>query len=326
MELFKFEKEDITRHIEYELKTAQKFKEPLQYIVKNLTRLGHSMSIKSLKKIDLNKVKEHEGKNYYWSVFTYKNVTMAVRRYKQHLTIFTKAQKGVDYKKNPKIEYGAFTFHTDFKKFEDKKHDELMDLYHNKPFTGLNEIITDLLKLLTNDKYGVSWVWNSACLKRPDYIKLELAFCGNNISSIDSFAFCMEEIDSFFLQMFAENTMLRKIKEFKNKIGEKLNDQYIIDGVATEVKDDYYHGVGISTIETSNKKEKTFHDVYRLSRWYFKDIFKEKVYFYEGEVYIEDSKFKIGNPVAYKGDDGEGNVILLEKEHLREHFIPLKKF
>lgn len=36
MEIFKFEKDSITRFIEHELKTLSKFKEPLKYIVKQL--------------------------------------------------------------------------------------------------------------------------------------------------------------------------------------------------------------------------------------------------------------------------------------------------
>lgn len=326
MKLFKFEKRFITDFIEYELKTISKFKEPLNYIIKNLTKLGHSLTIKSLdKKIDLNKAKEQEGKNYNWSVFTYENVTLVIRRYKQHLTIFTKTAKGVDYMKSPKIEYGAFTLNTDFDKFEYNKRDEMRDLYYNEPFTDLNIIIKDLLKLLLEKDGGVHWVWNSASLKRPDHVKIELIFDGKSISSLDNFAFCMEEIDNIFLQLFSEITMLEKLKEFKNKIGKKLNDRYIIGKVTTAIKNEYYHDAGMEIIDTMNKSEKSFQDVYSLTSWYFEDIFKEKIYLYDGEIYIEGGEFKIGEPVVYKDID-EDNVTIFQKDFVKEKLIPLKKY
>jgi len=328
MEIFKFEKSDITRHIEYELKTLSKFKEPLNYIIKTLEQLGHSLKITSLsKKIDLNKVKEHEGKNYHWSTFTYKNVTLAIRRYRHHLTIFTKTTKGVDYMKRPKTEYGAFTLNTDFDKFGDK-HDEMMDKYYDKPFTDLNVIIKDLLKLLAERDGGVHWVWNSVSLKRPDHVKIELAFDGNSINSLDNFVFCMEEIDNIYLSLFAENTMINKLKEYENKVGEKLNERYKIGKVTSVVKDDYYHSAGMELIDTKGK-EKRFYDVYSLTRWHFSDIFQDKIYLHNGEIYVEGGKFKVGGAVAYKNlhkDDDDDRVLAFEATFPKENFIPLKKY
>lgn len=326
MEIFKFEKSDITRHIEYELRTISKFKEPLNYIIKTLERLGYSKKITSLsKKIDLNKIKEHEGKNYYWSTLTYKNITLAIRRYQNHLTIFTKVTKGVDYSKRPKTEYGAFTLNTDFDKFGDN-HDKMMDEYCEKPFIDLNVIIKDLLKLL-NDR-GVQWVSNSACLKCPEHIEIEVAFAGNAIHSLDSFVFCIEEVESFYQHMFSENTMLKKLKEYENKVGEKLNERYKIGNVTTVIKDNYYHSAGIEFIDSNGKKE--FHDVYSLTRWYFKDIFQDKIYIYNGEIYIEGGVFKVGGAVTYKNineDDDDDDVVLpFEDTFPKENFIPLKKY
>lgn len=324
MELFRFDKDIITRHIEYELKTVDKFKEPLNYIIKNLVRLGHSLTIDSLdKKINLNKIKENEGKNYHWSVFNYKNVTLVVRRYGQHLTIFTKVIKEkVDYEKRPKVDYGAFTFNVDFEKFG-KKHDEMMDKYYDKPFTEFSDIFKGLMRILIEKDAGVHWVWNSVSLPRPEQVKIELAFDNNSISSIDNFAFCMEEIDSVFLSLFAENTMLQRIKEIKS--GKKLGDRYKAGEIRTEVKDDYYHAVGISLIDTMNKDKSEWADVYSLSRYYFKDIFKDKkIYLFEGEVYVEGDEFKVGEPVAYKNE--EYGTTLFQKTFPKENFIPLKKY
>lgn len=323
MELFKFEKSDITRHIEYELKTLSKFKEPLNYIIKNFIRLGHSLEIKSLdKKINLNKVKENEGKNYHWSVFIYKNITLVVRRYRHHLTIFTKVDKGIDRWDSPKVDYGAFTLNTDFEKFGDK-HDEMMDKYYDKPFLDLEVIIKGLFKILLERDGGVHWVWNSASLKRPDHVKIELAFADKNISSLDNFVFCMEEIDNIYLSLFAENTMVQKLKELKTKVGKKLDKRYKIGKVTTTIKDDYYHAVGLELIDTLSKETSSFKDVYSLTRYYFETIFKDKIYIYDGEIYIEGGEFKVGEPVAYKKMD---EVTLFKNTFPKENFIPLKKY
>ncbi len=320
MEIFKFEKSDLTSYIEYELKTVSKFKEPLNYVIKSLERLGNSLTIKSLdKKIDLSKIKENEGKNYHWSAINYKNVTLVIRRYNQHLTIFTKVVKESD-RGYDKSEYGAFSLNTDMDKFGDK-HDEMLDKYWDKPFTDLNVIIKDLLNMLIDRTLGVSWVWNSAALKRPDHVNLKLAFSNNNISSLDDFTFCMEEISSIYMQMFAESTMVKKLKEYAGKTNIKLNDRYKVGKVTTTVKDGYYHAVGMEIID---KKDKTFRDVYSLTQYYFDYIFTEKIYIYNGEIYTAGGKFKVGEPVAYRGEDYD--VTLFHSNMSVENFIPLIKY
>ncbi len=321
MEIFKFDKEDITRHIEYELKTLSKFREPLKYVAKGLIKLKNSLVIKSLDKFNLNKVKENEGKNYYWSVFVYGTVTLVVRRYQHHLTIFTKVVKADD--SRPRVEYGAFTLNTEFEKFGDK-HDEMMDKYYNKPFTDLSVIYKDLVNLLLEKDRGIHWVWNSASLKRPDNVKIELIFSENSIHSIDNFVFCMEELSQIYLELFSETTMVQKLNELQT--GEcLLNTRYKIGKITTTVKDDYYHAVGLEIIDTLNKNEKRFQDVYSLTRWHFEDIFENKSYLYNGEFYVEGGDFKVGEPVAYK-DEEMDNVTLYKETYPKENFIPLNKY
>lgn len=325
MEIFKFEKDSVTRFIEHELKTLSKFKEPLKYIVKQLERHKNCLTIKSLDTINLNKVKEREGKNYHWSAFKYEGITLVVRRYRQHMTIFTmvvkKDKKDYDTFESPRTEYGAFTLNTNFEKFGDK-HDEMMDTYYDKPFTDLNVIVKDLLKMLIDKDGGVHWVWNSSSLKRPDHVELKLIFNDKSIHSIDDFVFCMEELENSYQVIFAENTMVQKLKELKT--GEKLNDRYKVGKITTTVKDDYYHAVGFDMIDTMNKGKKSFQDVYSLTRWYAKDIFKQKLYSYNGELYVEGGKFKVGTPVAYKNFDD--NVTIFKESLPKENFIPLKKY
>lgn len=319
MEIFKFEKDDITRFIEYELRTLDTFKEPLMYIVNQLEKYKNCLTIESLDDIHLNKIKERKGKNYHWSAFKYKNVTLVVRRYRQHLTIFTIVKK--ETLKKSKVEFGAFILNTDFDKFNEDIIDSISDVYYNQPFTDLNIIAKDLFELLI--ERGVHFVWNSAALKRPKHVGIKFVFCDKLISSIDDFAFCMEELDSEYLTFFSENIMLKKLKELT--VGTKINDRYKIGKIITTVKNDYYHGAGIELIDTMSENKTSWNDVYSLTRWFFKDIFKDDLYSYNGQLYVKSKggKFKAGMPVAYKNLD---EVTLYEDSFPKENFIPLKKY
>jgi len=319
MKLFNFDKEILVRHIEHELKTIYKFKGPLDYVIKTLTKLRHSITITSLdKKIDLNKIKENEGKNYNWSTVTYKNVTLVIRRYRYHLTIFTRVFKDGKY---PKTVNGAFTFNTDMDKFGDK-HDEMMDYYYDKPFTDLNVVIKDLLEKLSTGDGSVHWVWNDYSLKRPEHVDIKVSFAENSIYSLDDFSFCMEELSQIYLELFSENEMIKKLKEFNT--GEKLNDRYKIGKIITEVKDDYYHAVGMELIDTMNKNENRFQDVYSLARYYFEDVFKGSIYIYEGDVYVQGGKLEVGSIVAYKNEDYE-KVLIFSEKYNKDAFVSIVK-
>ena len=272
--------------------------------------------------INLNKIKERKGKNYHWSTIVYKNVTLLIRRYGNHLTIFTKTDKtDNDYNRT---EYGAFTFYVEFDKIkEENERDRMADLYYDKPFTELNFIIKDLFKLLIDKDYGTHWVSNSACLSVSNYIEIKLAFNDKQISSIDRFVFCLEELDTIYLELFAENIMLKKLKDFKT--GDKLDDRYTIGEIKTEVKDKYYYSAGMELIDTKNNDKKSFADVYVLSRWHFDDVFSgKKIHSYNGEIYVEGGKFKVGEPVAHKNE--EFGTTLFKETCIKEHFIPLVKF
>ena len=316
MKLFDFDKDVLRHYIEYDLRTTEQAREPMNFIIAQMVKQGHSMTLNSLdKKIDLNKVKERKGKNYNWSVFVHKNATMLVRRYKQHLTIFTKVFKDGKY---PKTEYGAFTMNTDMDKFG-AKHDQMMDKYWDNPFIDLNAIIKNLMEVLMDR--GVHWVWNSACLKRPNHVDIKLAYCDNNINSIDDFVYCMEEISSMYQELFAETIVVKRLKELK--VGERLTDEYTIGVLNIVSKDGYFHVVGAEFI---NQKKKSWNDVYCLARYYMKDLFKTKLYFHGGEVYVEGGTLKIGSPAAYANFDTDVTVTIYQKDYPKENFKPLKKY
>jgi hypothetical protein len=322
MEIFKFRKEDISNHIEYELELFDKFKEPLDYIINTLESKKHVLNIKNLDKVDINKIKEYEGKNYNWSIVNYKNATLVIRRYQNHLTIFTKVVKEVEQllpnmeqKLKKTVERGSFTMHTRLIS------DDMCDAYYNNPFLDLNLIFKDLISLIIDRTYGVSWLWNSACIKIPDHIDVKLAFCQKNISSFDTFFYCMEELETFYQQLFSENTTILALD--KLKINDDFDNSSTIIDISTNLKDDYYHAVGIKTKDKKTGKTK-FIDVYALTLYYIKYIFKQNIYLYNGVVYTEGGDFVFGQPVAYS--NMENYVRLFDETLPKENFIPLVKF
>lgn len=320
MKMFKFEKECITDYIRYDLNLFNNIKEPINYIFKILENKGNSLTLKSLDKINLNKIKELKGKNYNWSVINYKNVKLLIRSYGKHLTIYTKITKN----KNNKniLEYGAFTFYTNLDNFKgtDIEHDILLDEFYDNHFYDLNKCIKELFNVLI--ERGVYWVNNSVCFKVPEYVEIKLAYCDNIVSSYDNFIYCIEEIDFIYYQLFAETSTFKMLEIFKNKIDEQFNCNYKIKEVKNDLKDNYYHNVGILLV--NDKNETKFEDVYSLTRWYFENIFNYKTYIYEGELYVEGDKFEIGKPVAYKDTD-ISDIILYSEVFKKDNFIPLKK-
>jgi hypothetical protein len=276
MGVFKFGKDEITDHILYEMKLFKKVKEPLNYIFKTLEENGHSLTLKSLdKKINLNKVKQNERKNYNWSVINYKNVKMLIRSYQQHLTIYTKVTKPCEFREKDISEFAAFTFHSNMKFFNDDKHDEMLDTLYDNPFFDLNQCIKQMLEVII--ERGTYWVQNSACLKVPKHVEIKLAFDNDQIHGVDNFIFCMEEIDSLHCQLFAENTMFKKLGELKKQIGKDFGSRYKIKEVRDTLKNNYYHGVGLVLSKKDNEKETEFKDVYCLTRHYYENIFDEAV-------------------------------------------------
>ena len=297
--LFNFKERDIQFYIEHELKTFTKCKGVFDYVVSNLIKLGQSIEVTNLKDFDFNKMKENEGKNYHWSVIQYKRMTFLIRRYNHHLTIFTKVDKGRnDYYDGKVYEYGAFMIETDFEKFGDK-HDEMMEMYWDAPFTDLNTIFHNLVKCIKHYEYSIHGVWNDHSLPTPKHVEIKNIYHGTSLDSIDKFTFAMEELSQIHLCIFAETTILKKLESLKGKEGENLTDRYILKEVRTEVKDEYYHGVGLTVIDTFGGKSKDeWSDVYSLAHFNLEYVFPNGFHLFENEVYeiVEGGELKVGEP------------------------------
>jgi len=284
--IFKFERDEIDSHIKYELNLFNRIKKPLDYVFESLEKNGYSLTLTSLEKVNLKKVKFNEGKSYNWCVIKFENVKLMIRSYQQHLTIFTRAEIYCDILEKNKITRGAFTFHTDFDrmKLTDKQHDRKLDFMWDNPLLDLNKVIKEIFEHLKKDKFH--WLDNSASLKLPDGVKLKQAyedrgFGEQRIYSFDLLTFCFEEINSLHVQYFAENTMFEYLPELKKRKGDFLEGGYDkprkIKEVITKLKDNYYHGVGV-VLEDESRSDKTkFEDVYSLTRYFYEGIFgKEK--------------------------------------------------
>lgn len=249
-DIFSFEKRDVTRHMLYDLHLGDKIKDAFKYLCTNI-------GVKDVPK-DWSRVKWSEGKNYNWLIIKRDNVTFAIRQYHSHYTIFSKREKGTD---DWKAKFSIFTFETDLDQLTDKQRDQ-------REWTDeLAKYIDQLFEFAAGDKIWA--LWNNAMFKREKHIKVKCVWSGSDddIDNIDMFNFACEEIFQKFLEVFSQNDMLERVKTVK--VGDKLGE-YTVTSVKKAVKDEYYHGVGISW---KSGKEDKWNDVYALTRWYFPQMF-----------------------------------------------------
>lgn len=252
IDIFKFEKRDVTSHMMYKLHLGSKIRDGFNY-------LAGKLGVQKLPK-SLDKIKWYEGKNYHWAFIQDENVTFGIRQYHNHYTIFVKREKGED---DWKAKYSIFTFHTDRDQLSDKEQDERVEDWT----FDLNKHIKDLFKMAKEDQ--LHGLWNNRMFERPDYIKVKNVWNGgeDDVNDIELFIFACEEMFNKFLEVFAQTDMLDHIKKVKK--GDKLGNYTVLD-VKTKVEDDYYHAVGI---KWKSEREEKFEDVYSLTRWHFAEVF-----------------------------------------------------
>jgi hypothetical protein len=253
-EIFNFDKNVVTSYIMYELKLGGKFKEAFNYI-------SSSLPNQRLKKLE--KLKWDEGKNYDWAIIKKKEVTLIIRKYQTHFTIFF---KNVNKEISWFNKYGCFTFHSDLEKMSDEDNDK----YVESNFTDLDNSMEDLIKIISKDE--IHTLWNEYCFPRPKHVVIKNIWNGaDDLSSIDDFIFCCEELFNKYLELFAKTDMFEKIKSIR--VGDKLNNKYEVLDVSTAVKDGYFHDIGLMLKGTNGVDDVSWKDVYSLTRWYLNDIF-----------------------------------------------------
>jgi len=274
-EPYKFEKNDITRHIQYDLEVMRNLESSFNYVFEKLELKKHFVNLDKKKgEIKLHKVKADEGKNYDWIAVQSGTVKLIIRTYRQHHTIFTKnkttkkLESGREYTNS---RYSAFTFHTNTKGFSDALHEK----YYENKFIDLNVALPQIIEHCAKDR--IQSLWNSAGFKRPEYCEVKNAYDGENITSVDLLIYCAEELSDKHMELFAQNDMMETLKQLQAKgvIGENF-ERGTVKSIDTEFPKDYdepyYHAIGIEVVEADGRNK--FNDVYCLTRWHMDAVNK----------------------------------------------------
>ena len=217
---------------------------------------------------DLSTLKWSEGKDYDWVAVKDDNIVLLFRKYRTHFTIFFKNKykisgDGDDIDEYFHTDYGCFTFDTDTDQVSNP------DEYVDDNFKDLNLCLKDIITLIKNEK--THNLWNNCVIKREKYVEIKNVWDGGeDITSIDMLIFACDELFQKYLELFSENDMFEKVKTLKK--GDIVGNYKVLE-VNLNLKDDYYHGVGLSLQSTNGSDNISFDDVYSLTRWLYNDIF-----------------------------------------------------
>ncbi|NTW91152.1 MAG: hypothetical protein HGA35_04400 [Erysipelotrichaceae bacterium] len=248
MKLLDFDKDVLVRHLNYDLKLRSKVKDSFKFVV---NKLGEQTQTK------VSDLKWDEGKNYDWAVLRSESVLMLIRKYRSHFTIFSQfIHPDPEYR--GENDFCIFTFSTDRELLTDDESDSRCD----NPFMDIDNSIEDILVLIKNGNSNM--LWNSAAIKTPKYVEIKIAMLNESYHSIDLTIFAVEELGSEHHKLFSENEMVDMVR--KTKVGDVFGRYKVIE-VFTELKDEYYHGIGVKVDDKSYTK-----DVYCLSRYYMNEM------------------------------------------------------
>jgi len=244
----------------HDLKLKEKFITAFSYLTKKI-------EINSFPKKNFSNLKWLKDKNYNWIILQEENISLLIRQYGTHFTLFYKSR--YKYSDNEEIDdyyhtkYGVFVFFTNKEKI--KKYDEYID----NNYKDLDKYFKKIIEYIKKDE-----VWllsNPVSFKVPKYIEVKNVWNGNEIvKSIDLFTFACEELFELYLKLFSENEMFNKIKTFE--VGDKIGE-FKIFKIHKKLKNNNYHDVGL-TLQGKDDVQKTFHNVYYLTHWLYNEIFK----------------------------------------------------
>lgn len=259
-EIFGFGEDDSKRQIMREMKLLKKIKTSFTYLEKALSSQEFTG--------DLNNMSWSEGKSYDWINIKKDDVTMLIRRYQSHFTIFFKHDKLImdNWRES---RYSIITFNTDRDMLSDRDSDARFDNWA----MDLNEYMNGLIEVA--EKGDIQSLWNDYSYKREKYIKIKNVLDHEHCSSMDNLLFACDELFQKHLEVFSETDVVKHLESFR--VGEFFKKDFhgdvIIDYIKTEVKNDYYHDIGLGLV--NSKGEKKFEDVYSLSRWMLENLFDE---------------------------------------------------
>lgn len=262
-EIFNFDEQRIKKEVNRKYKLGSNLKKSFKY-------LEGKLPVNKITKIFRN-LKFREGKSYDWYLFTDKEVSIIVRKYGGHSTVY--ALNSPKPSEDNYFERDVLTVFTMFNNRSKMTDEECEDDYDN--FTLLGSLV-ELIKIVRKNEGHT--VWNSLCFKVPEYTDVKLVFQRETVYQLDTMLFACDEMSQTHLELFAENEMLEKIKTLQP--GDPFGSYSKIKSTSTVVKDDYYHGVGVYTERTDewgmqHEKEPKWSDVYGLTRSYYDEVFPE---------------------------------------------------
>lgn len=276
-EIFNFDKNEIERVIQYELKVMSRLENSFDFVYDKLVKAKQHRNVSYAKKVNLNSIKKNEGKNYDWLAITCGNVQLIIRTYGTHFTIYCKLSEKrqlTSSRKYTNVKYGAFIFHVNQDKMDVETLEHIQDRCYDEPFNELNKVFMNMIKKIKEGH--MQSLWNSVGFVRPDYCDVNIIYYSESIYSIDKLVFCCEEMSNMHVSLFAENEMLEKLKTIGHRVGEKFDYRSTITEIKTEFpeqySDPYYHGVGIKTID--DRDYERIHDVYCLTQYHLDFVFK----------------------------------------------------
>jgi hypothetical protein len=263
--IFSFDEKDFARDFFYRNKMKEKFIQAFNYVCGKLP-------VQKIPK-DLEKLKWDKGKNYSWAIVEKDSLTLMIRQFGHHFTFFSRNRKKLEAKKELPDEFtdlyysqwSCFTIYSNQEKMKDP------DMIVEDNFYDLNPLLPSLLDFLSEE--GPHLLWNTYAFKRPEWVEVKNAWNGGeDISSMDMVLFAFDELFNKYLELFAENDMIEKVKTFN--VGDRLG-AYEITKVGTKLKDNYYYNVGLSLKNTNfPDSEPSWADVYSLSRYYLDSVFQ----------------------------------------------------
>lgn len=268
--VFNFDSEDIKKYIQYDLNLLRKISKSFNYIQNTFKKLGHFLEIDFENFDDLEKANWRNGKNYDWLSIVNGNIELLIRQYRYHFTIYSKLT--IDRDGYTEKQFSCFTFNTNTDLITDKNSYD--DSYYEDNYYELNKHLKAIFEIIRND--DVRMISNPYTLIRPKHCEVSMIFSGESMYSIDKLIFCAEELSNLHIELFSENEMLEKLKDMNDRVGLEFDRNSNIDYIKTELKNNYYHDVGIGLIDKNDNK-KSFKDVYCLTMYYFTNIFTDNL-------------------------------------------------
>lgn len=259
-EIFNFNENRIKDEVNRNYGLVKKIKESFRYLEGKFHQNKVTKTLKNLV--------TYEGKNYVYYFIKDGDVTILVRQYDKHFTIYTYLRP----KKSNEWSGQRFSVFTMFDSYEKMTNED----YTDDSLQTFRSVLPKIIQLVKEDE--IDTVWNDHSFERPKYTEVKNIFTRDVVDNLDLLIFACDEITQKHLETFAENEMFEKIKTLKK--GDPFGHVSVVHDTNVELKNEYFHGVGVWSTRTDefgmkHEKEPEWNDVYALCRWHYLDVFPE---------------------------------------------------